>query len=426
MRRPSPSTALAGLLAALAVAAPGVAASEGSSRAAARQAQAGVGASSETSPGRPPSRLTVSGRRRVSLSPVAGPPGTRLALRGRGFPPRRRLRLAFGRTTLRLVRTSAAGRFRVSFTVPAAAPGTHTARLRLAGRSMRIRFGVVPAAGGAPLRPHAGPVLAAAGDIACAAADPVTATTCRQEGTARTLEALRPDVVATLGDNQYPNGELASFQASFDRTWGRLKAAIRPSPGNHEYYTSGAAGYFDYFGAAAGDRSKGYYSYDLGAWHVIALNSNCGAVPCGAGSQQLAWLQADLARNPRACVLAYWHHPRFSSGSHGDAAAMQPIWQTLADAGADVVLAGHDHNYERFSPLNAAGAVDHARGMREFVVGTGGKSRRPTGSPRAGSEVRDSSSFGVLALTLGPTGYAWRFVPEQGASFTDAGSDACH
>nr|MDP8942776.1 metallophosphoesterase [Actinomycetota bacterium] len=359
---------------------------------------------------------------RIVLSPGGGSPGARLRVRGRGFPARARLRLTFRGDRLRSFRADGRGRFATSFLVPPATAGVHAATLRSRAARLRIRFAVLPPA--SPAAPS-DPVLAAAGDIACAASESVTALTCRQEATARALESLRPDAVATLGDNQYPGGSLADFSASFDPTWGRLKAAIRPAPGNHEYATAGAAGYFDYFGAAAGDRANGYYSYDLGAWHVVVLNSNCGIVSCAPGSAQLTWLEDDLARHPRACVLAYWHHPRFSSGRHGDDPSMQPAWEILAYAGADVVLSGHDHDYERFAPIDAAGVVS-PRGMRQFVVGTGGKSLYALGPPRGGSEVRDSSAFGVLALTLHPAGYSWRFVPEEGAAFADTGSDACH
>ena len=266
----------------------------------------------------------------------------------------------------------------------------------------------------------------AAGDIAC---EPGDSGPCRQAATAQVVQSLGPAAVAALGDLQYAEGSAADFRASFDASWGAFKALIRPVPGNHEYRTSGAAGYFEYFGAAAGAPGSGYYSYDLGDWHVIALNSSveCSDVSCSAGSAQERWLRADLAAHPRACVLAYMHHPRFSSGSeHGDSTSVRDLWRALHEAGADVVLAGHDHNYERFAPQNPDGASDPARGLRSFVVGTGGKELRSLGSARPNSEVRDSSSFGVLALALRPGGYDWRFVPAAGGSFTDAGTGACH
>ena len=215
-----------------------------------------------------------------------------------------------------------------------------------------------------------------------------------------------------------------------------MKAITRPAPGNHEYQTGGgtncdtsgnAAGYYGYFGPAAGDPAKGYYSYDLGDWHLVALNSECGkAQGCGAGSPQEQWLRADLAAHEHACTLAYWHRPLFSSGEHRGFADVRPLWQALYDAGADVVLSGHDHDYERFAPQTAAGAADAARGIRLFVVGTGGRHLRAFGATAANSQVRDSTSFGVLRLTLRPTSYDWQFVPAAGSAFTDSGSTACH
>jgi hypothetical protein len=203
-------------------------------------------------------------------------------------------------------------------------------------------------------------------------------------------------------------------------SWGRHKARTKPSVGNHEYQTPGAAGYFDYFGAAAGDRTKGYYSYGLGEWHIVVLNSNCSIVSCGAGSAQEQWLRADLAANPAACTLAYFHHPRFNSGaSHGNTPAVQPLWQALYDA-------GNEHLYERFGPQTPGGVADAARGIRQFTVGTGGRGLYNWGTIKPNSEVRNNTTFGVLALTLGSGSYDWRFVPVQGATFTDAGTGACH
>ena len=288
---------------------------------------------------------------------------------------------------------------------------------------------------GTPATAPADPVVATAGDIAC---DPASAafnggagtmTQCRQRATSDLLAAIAPDAVLTLGDNQYTRGSYEQFMGSYDPTWGRLKGITFPAVGNHEYDTAGAAGYFDYFGTAAGDPAKGYYSADIGAWHVIALNSNCEIVACAAGSEQEQWLRADLAAHPTACTLAYWHHPRFSSGPHGDesdAAAVTPLWEALDQAGADVVLNAHDHDYERFAPQTAAGALDRAAGLRQFVVGTGGRSHYAVATPIANSEVADSTTFGVLVLTLRPTGYVWRFVAEPGAPFTDSGSEDCH
>jgi acid phosphatase type 7 len=233
-------------------------------------------------------------------------------------------------------------------------------------------------------------------------------------------------VVLPLGDNQYSDGSLGKYVFSYGRSWGRVKQITRPAPGNHEYETDGADGYFRYFGQAAGSRGRGYYSFDVGRWHVVSLNSNCAEIGgCRKGSRQERWLRRDLARHRTSCTLAYWHHPRFSSGKNGNTESVAGLWEALYEARADVVLAGHDHDYERFAPLDGAGRLDRARGLREFVVGTGGKSHYDFRSPQPWSRVRDSTSFGVLALTLEPAGYAWRFV-SVGGSFTDRGSATCH
>jgi hypothetical protein len=247
------------------------------------------------------------------------------------------------------------------------------------------------------------------------------------EGTAALLDANPTAAVATLGDNVYDSGTRSEFADCYGPSWGRHKGRTRPAPGNHEYGSDGARPYYEYFGEAAGEPEKGYYSYDLGPWHVVVVNSNCGEVACGAGSAQEAWLRADLAAHPARCTLAYWHHPRFSSGSrHGSTPGMAPIWKTLYELGADVVLAGHDHDYERLAPLDPSGKVDQERGIRSFVVGTGGKSHSGFGGPLTGSEVRNGDTFGVLELTLKPIGYDWKFIPQPGFSFTDSGSGDCH
>lgn len=278
------------------------------------------------------------------------------------------------------------------------------------------------------------PVVAAAGDIAC---DPVidpnfnggngTAAGCHMKATADVIAGIGPDALLLLGDVQYENGTLAKFQASYDPAWGRFKAITYPAPGNHDYGTPGAAGYYGYFGAAAGDPAKGYYSFDLGGWHLIALNSNCAAVGgCGPGSPQEQWLAADLAAHPGVCTLAYWHHPLFSSGPHGDDTTVQAFWTDLYAAGADLVLNGHEHVYERFAPQDPAGAADPARGIRQITVGTGGKNLTGFHTIGTNSEVRNAATFGVLELTLYPDGYAWRFAPEAGRAFTDSGIGWCH
>jgi hypothetical protein len=263
-------------------------------------------------------------------------------------------------------------------------------------------------------------VLLAAGDIADCT------NLAGAEATAKILEENAGTVVA-IGDLAYPDGTAENFKC-YDKTWGRVKNRTRPAPGNHEFHSQGATYYFEYFGKEAGDPKEGFYSYDLGAWHIVSLNSECVEIGgCNEGSREEKWLRADLAAHPATCTLAYFHKPLFSSGgAHGDAPEIRPLYQALYDANADVILSGHDHDYERFAPQDPNGKLDRARGIREFVVGTGGKNHRPFGAPEATSEVRDTTTFGVLKLTLRPTGYDWKFIPEAGKSFTDSGSDICH
>jgi acid phosphatase type 7 len=283
----------------------------------------------------------------------------------------------------------------------------------------------------------ADPVIMAAGDIACDPADPGynggagTADRCHQQATSDLVVGTPLDAVLPLGDIQYDSATTARINAVYAPTWGRVKSISRPILGNHESGT--ATGYFDYFNGPgvsdgpAGPRGKGYYSFDLGAWHVVALNSNCSSVSCSAGSEQESWLRADLAAHPTGCTLAYWHHARFSSGHDGSNAFMQPLWEALQDAQAELLLSGHSHDYERFAPLNRDGDVDGAEGIRQFVVGTGGAFfTGGLGSLAPHSEVAQNNTFGVLKLTLHPTSYDWQFVPEAGGTFTDAGSEPCH
>jgi acid phosphatase type 7 len=261
-------------------------------------------------------------------------------------------------------------------------------------------------------------VMVGAGDIA-------HCSTTTDEATAKLLDGIS-GTVFTLGDNAYNSGTSAEFANCYNPTWGRHKARTKPAVGNHEYLTSGASGYFGYFGAAAGDPKKGYYSYDRGDWHVIVLNSNCSRVPCAAGSAQDTWLRADLANHPNKCTLAYFHAPLYSSGQHGNSTSVRPFWEALYKANADVVLSGHEHDYERFAPQNPYGAFDSARGIREFVVGTGGTYLRPFGTIKANSVSRNATTHGVLKLTLNSSGYAWKFVPVAGKTFTDSGTASCH
>jgi hypothetical protein len=268
-----------------------------------------------------------------------------------------------------------------------------------------------------PSAPPADPVLVGAGDIAACDSD-------GDEKTAALLDRIE-GTVFTLGDNVYPAGTPKEFAQCYEPTWGRHRKRTRPAPGNHDYGTAGAAGYFAYFGAAAGDPSKGYYSYDLGRWHVVVLNSNCPEVGCAAGAAQEQWLRQDLASHPAPCTVAMWHHPRFSSAAHGDLPIMGALWRALVDGGVDVALAGHDHDYERFAPMDGVGKADPARGMRSFVVGTGGRSFYTFEKVHATSEVRNGNTYGVLKLTLHPTSYDWEFVPVEGGTFRDSGSASC-
>jgi hypothetical protein len=262
-------------------------------------------------------------------------------------------------------------------------------------------------------------VLVGAGDIA-------NCSTTTDKATAKLLDNISGKVF-TSGDNAYASGTAAQFKNCYAPTWGRHKARTKPSVGNHEYYTAGASGYFNYFGAAAGHRKKGYYSYNLGDWHVIALNSMCEKVGgCGATSPMVRWLKQDLSANPKACTIAYWHHPLFSSGHHGNSTKMKPSYQVLYNNNADVVVNGHDHDYERFAPQIPNGTLDTTRGIREFVVGTGGTYLRPFSDIKPNSQVRNANTHGVLKLTLHATRYEWKFVPVAGRTFTDSGSKSCH
>jgi hypothetical protein len=269
--------------------------------------------------------------------------------------------------------------------------------------------------------PSGDPVLVGAGDIA-------SCSSSGDEATANLLDGIA-GTVFLLGDNVYDSGTATEYANCYDPTWGRHKARTKPSPGNHEYNTLNATGYYGYFGSAAGDPTKGYYSYDLGNWHIIVLNSNssCTTISCALGSAQDTWLRADLAANTKTCTLAYWHHPRFNSGaSHGNNTAVANFWNALYQYGADVILNGHEHVYERFAPQKPDASADPVNGIRQFTVGTGGRSHYTFGTSQPNSEVRDGNTYGVLKLTLHATSYDWQFVPVAGASFTDSGTGNCH
>jgi hypothetical protein len=296
------------------------------------------------------------------------------------------------------------------------ASGPHTLTIRVAGTAGHPYVdvdGFVVAD-----EPPGDPVLVGAGDV----------THCSLTGDTKTA-ALLDRIAGTVfvaGDVAYPDGTAAQLRDCYGPTWGRWRLRTHPVPGNHDYRKAGAAPYYAYFGSRAGPAGVGWYAYDLGAWRVYGLNSNCAEVGgCGPGSEQERWLRADLAANPRRCVAAVWHHPLFSSGYHGGNAEVRPLWRALEEAGAEIVLAGHDHDYERFAPQTAAGATAPS-GIREFVVGTGGAALRPFDAILPNSERRSASSHGVLKLTLRADGYDWAFVPVAGSVFTDAGSGSCH
>lgn len=257
-------------------------------------------------------------------------------------------------------------------------------------------------------------VVLAAGDIAKCAILPGAVAT------ARLLDRL-PGTVLTLGDHAYETGSAAEFEKCYTPTWGRHRDRTRPSPGNHDYGSNKAKAYFDYFGERAGPPGRGYYSFDLARWHLVSLNS---FIDAGPNSPQMKWLKEDLDAHPSDCLLAYWHIPIFSSGPHGADVQMKPAWRLLLAAGAEIVLNGHDHDYERFAPQDDRGRAI-PNGIRQFVVGTGGGGVYRFKNVTLNSEVRDNSTYGVLKLTLKPGAYDWEFVPIDGQTFTDRGSGTC-
>jgi acid phosphatase type 7 len=271
-------------------------------------------------------------------------------------------------------------------------------------------------------QPEDWPVLVGAGNIATCG-DP------RHEETARLIDRVVEESDATvmaLGDNAYETGSLQEFEECYDPTWGRHRDRTRPALGNWDYGTPGAAGYFEYFGEQAGDPDRGYYSYDLGTWHVVVLNTDCtNAGGCGPESPQARWLRADLAVNTQVCTIAYGHHPRFSSSrevpSHPELEAM---WHILEGAGTAVYVAAHSHHYERFAPQSSVGVASE-RGIRQFVVGTGGRQAHVVGAPLANSEVIIDQSYGVIRLALGPETYSWEFLTTPDGEVADAGEAPC-
>ena len=265
--------------------------------------------------------------------------------------------------------------------------------------------------------PAADVVFIGAGDIGgCASGF-------QDEATAAIVEQYPTATVYTLGDNAYPDGSADNFSLCYQPTWGRFKDRTNPALGNHDYHTAHAAGYFGYFGARAGPSERGYYSYDLGAWHIISLDSE---IDASSTSAQAIWLEQDLAAHPAACTLAYWHKPLFTSGAvHPPEVAMRPLFTILFQAGAEMVLSGHNHQYERFAPQRPDGTADGASGVRYFVAGTGGAELYDFATAQPNSEVR-YKGYGVLKLTLGAGRYTWQFLPVQGSSFTESGTGECH
>jgi hypothetical protein len=291
-----------------------------------------------------------------------------------------------------------------------------------------------------PAHAASGSVVAAAGDIACSPSDPNfnggngRPGKCHMKATSDLVLAMNPATVLMLGDGQYNSGSLADFKASYALSWGRLKSKTRPAVGNHEYGTSGASGYFSYFGDAATPRQpgcrsncQGYYSFNVGSWHVAVLNTECSRVPggCGSGSAQDRWLESDLTAHPNTCTLVMGHEPRWASNSAASS-AIGPLVQDMYDAGVDLFLAGHSHTYERFAPQRPSGQRDDAKGVRQFVVGTGGSFFTGFSTILPNSQVHKSQVFGVLKLTLGSGGYDWSFVADPSTPFTDTGHGACH
>ncbi|MBM7857214.1 CBM96 family carbohydrate-binding protein [Lentzea nigeriaca] len=324
-----------------------------------------------------------------------------------------------------------------SFALTTASTSSRTFDSREGTNKPEIVFEAAP-----PPPPPGSPVVVAAGDAACAPDDPNfnggngTATACRMKAVSDIALGIAPTAVFMLGDEQYNSGSLANFNASYDPSWGRLKTITRPVIGNHEYGTSGASGYFTYFGNAATPlqpgctkNCNGWYSFNIGEWHVVVLNSECtrisGGTGCAVGSPQQQWLAADLAANPKLCTAAMFHRPRWSSNSFAfpDTA---PLIDTMYAAGVDLLLTGHSHSYERFAPQNPSGALDNANGIQEIIVGTAGSFFTGFGTIEPNSQAHKSNIFGVMKLTMRPTGYDWAFVADPTTPFTDSGSRTCH
>jgi hypothetical protein len=262
-------------------------------------------------------------------------------------------------------------------------------------------------------------LLIGAGDIAYCGPDALG-----DEATSNILERFHSAEIFTAGDNVSGEGRGAEFRNCFGPTWGQYLDRLHPVPGNHDLETEGGAPFYEYFGEAAGQPGQGYYSYDLGDWHIVGLNSNCDAIACGPNSAQASWLREDLAANGSQCTILYWHHPRYSSGISGNYGLVSSFWRIALEYGADVVVSGHDHDYERFALQDGDGKAD-PDGIRQFVVGTGGSKLRDFGEVKPNSEMRDNSSLGVILFRLFPGRYEWEFIPVEGGTFTDHGEDKC-
>ena len=334
------------------------------------------------------------------------------------------------------MRTRRDGSFRTVLRVPRRPPGSYFVSART-GTFARARFRIA--------RPPQ--TMVAAGDIACRPTEPMQPLACRHGPMSDRVIALAPDVVAPLGDVQYGAATAAEFAGSYDPTWGRFRAITRPVPGNHEYDgvpdRTRADGYFGYFGGAAGPPAQGYYTYEVGDWQAIALNTgalgytraldtlpdDCYPVSCAQGSAQLIWLRGVLDSLPAdKCVVAYWHHPRFSSTISFSHRELTAVYDALRDGGAELALTGHSHAYERFAPMDAHGRPDRKHGVREFVVGTGGKNRRfedTSGAPGSEFRLPAAAGFGVLKLRLFVDRYRFRLVGE-GGEVLDRGGERCH
>lgn len=358
----------------------------------------------------------------LRVTPGAGRPGWGVRIAARGLPRNQPVFVYLGTKQIAKGKSGPAGGFFRRVGIPRQFPGRRDLRLFTRRLVLKTYLDVLPSR---TLQTPPGAVtLGAVGDIACQPGARRTPVFCQFWEVGSLMASLNPTVVAPLGDVQYHAGAIEAFATSFDVSWGPLKSRMRPTPGNHEYLVPGAGGYFTYFGSAAAP-PNGYYSYNLGSWHIVVLNSNCTFVACGADSPQLAWLRSDLARNARRCTLAYFHHPRFSSAGRHVLPLLHPMWSDLYNAGVDVVLNGHAHIYERFAPQDTNGNHDPARGIRQFTVGTGGVDRHGFAGIRPNSQIR-STSFGALYMVLRPGRYEWRFVTVPGRNTRDGGLGRCH